>query len=398
MAELQRELTRVNREHGDAIRADEDSAVEMVRTWRDERLGQERSWWERLLDLFTDWGDHASASTEAWARVRDQGSRDRAVEDFQLLGEARDAIASGNQARIAEVGEGLDAAQRAVLQTFFSSGGDAVAAVSAGMLTRLGERRIPETAEQLRTAAEGLAWEQLERLGQSQDRNFNAQTLAIEVHAGVDGAGTDEDRIYRALGGRTRIRLAAIRGAYAALGYGSIDDDLTDDFGDAELDRARQLMEGDQTGAEVAELRVAMEGGGTDEAAIMRVLRNKTPEERAELIRRYEEMYPGSTLDADLRDDLGDAQLEQAEALLSGDRERADALALREAMEGAGTDEDAISGVYSQIRQEVEAEAADRYVDGRGRGRGPSAQRRGCRRIRRPGRRGTRGADRSLPR
>ena len=358
VAELQRELTRVTREQTTSLDNDEQAAVEMVRTWRDERLGTERSWWQRLLDLFTDWGASANESTAAWAEVRNRGTRDRATEDFGLLAEARDAMASGNQERITAVGEGLDNAQRTVLQTYFSSGGDAVAAVAAGMMTRLSERRLPEITEQLRTSAEGLDdWQKLERLGQAQTSGFNAQTAAIEVHAGVDGMGTDEDRIYRALSGKTRIQTSAIRGAYSALGYGDIDDDLAGDLSESELDRARQMMEGDEVGAEIAELRYATEQWGTDEATIMRVLRNKTPEQRAEIVRRYEEMYPGSSLSAELRDDLNDTQFDQAGALLAGDTARADALALQEAMEGAATDEEGINAVYGQIRSDVEAEA-----------------------------------------
>ena len=51
-------------------------------------------------------------------------------------------------------------------------------------------------------------------------------------------------------------------------------------------------------------------------------------------------------------------ELGQADALIEGDTLKADAMALKDAMDGAGTDEKAINAVYARIRDEVEAEAA----------------------------------------
>ena len=86
--------------------------------------------------------------------------------------------------------------------------------------------------------------------------------------------------------------------------------------------------------ADVATLYEAMHGGltgaGTDEDAIMRVLRNKTAEEREAVIAEYKKRY-GIDLNTDLKEELDDGwsshhDYDRATALMEGNTAKADAI------------------------------------------------------------------------
>ena len=88
----------------------------------------------------------------------------------------------------------------------------------------------------------------------------------------------------------------------------------------------------------------ATEQWGTDEARIYKALANMTPL-RAAAARKAYRINHGGDMDAELRDELSGAELDRAQAQLSGDQALADAAALREAISGLGTDEDTIMQV-----------------------------------------------------
>src|SRR5262249_51613157 len=159
------------------------------------------------------------------------------------------------------------------------------------------EHRIPELSELLeRMAINELAWEQLNLIGRAQNPAFDARDQAREVGASIRRIGTNEDRLFKALGGRTKIQLAAMRKAYADVYAGDdMDEDIDDDVSGSEQDRADALRTGDPIAGAVATLRDAMDGAGTDESLIMQTLRGKTPAERDAIIAAYEKTY-GVTL------------------------------------------------------------------------------------------------------
>src|SRR5689334_20825085 len=88
-----------------------------------------------------------------------------------------------------------------------------------------------------------------------------------------------------------------------------------------------------------AQLFRAMDGIGTDEKTIHRVLAGKSRQELAALRAVYADHYGGRSLDADLQGELSGTDLEEAQAALSGDPIEQAAAALRNAAKGAGTDE-----------------------------------------------------------
>ncbi|GIJ43704.1 hypothetical protein Val02_05900 [Virgisporangium aliadipatigenens] len=342
----------------DAVTGVLETSRNQIRDWAASKQGRQRSWWERLLDSFKDWAADSRADTKAWEAQRNAQTRDAVTADFDLLVRMRDQLAAGNTAAVTAELSRLTAEQRAVVAAFLQSGGqDPVGAVATGLITRLKQRRVPELTQELeKQAIADLAWEDLNALGRAQDPAFDAGVLVRDVRGSVKGVGTDEGRLFKALAGRTPIQIAALRKAYQAVYDRDMDDDIDSDVSGSEQERADALLSGDPVIAAVATLNDAMSGAGTDEATIMQTLRGKTPAERDAIVAAYKEKY-GVDLTERLAGDLSGNELDQANALLSGDTARADAIALNEAMSGLGTDEAAIHGVYGQIREEVEAEA-----------------------------------------
>jgi Bacterial toxin 4/Annexin len=342
-----------------AVTAAATTARDQIRDWAATKQGRQRSWWDRLLDMFKDWAAQTKADTKAWEAQRNAQTRDAIASDFTLLVRLRDEMAAGNKEAVAAEMSRLSADQRAVVVAFLQSGGkDPIGAVATGLIARLKDRRVPEIAKALEDKAIAeLGWEDLNALGRVQNPGFDAGVIVRDVRGSVKGWGTDEKRLFTALGGRTPIQVAAMRKAYAATYPGrNMDEDIADDLSGSEQERADALLSGDSVAGAVATLNDAMDGIGTDEATIMQTLRGKSPAERDAIIIAYKEKY-GVDLTERLADDMSGNDLDQAKALLEGDTAKADAIAVNEAMDGIGTDEAGIHAVYAQIRDEVEAQA-----------------------------------------
>src|SRR4051794_39391865 len=228
------------------------------------------------------------------------------------------------------------------------------------VLRPLLRQRIPALAKALEDEAiKDLDWESLNELGANQTPGFNAGDLIREVRGAIEGWGTNEKRLFAALEGHTPLQIAAMRKGYLKTYGKHMDAEVDDDLDGSEADRAKALLTGDPVAGAVATLRDAMDGAGTDEDTIMRTLRGRPAAERAAIIETYEKTY-GRKLKTDLADEMGSYELGQADALLAGDTVKADAMALKDAMDGAGTDEPAIHAVYARIRDQVEHEAAEK--------------------------------------
>ena len=118
---------------------------------------------------------------------------------------------------------------------------------------------------------------------------------------------------------------------------------------------------GGMSAREIAsEVYWATEQWGTDEARIYKALSNMTPL-RATAARKYYRNRGWGDMDAELRDELSGAELTRAEAQLAGDQSLADAAALREAISGAGTDEDTIMQVLRNKSPEEQERIKEAY-------------------------------------
>jgi hypothetical protein len=347
------------------------AAISAARTWAVEKIHENDSWWQRMIRRFQAWFAEADTATETWQVRRTRENRDAVARDLDLVQTAQRMLDEGLTREQVLQDQRLGAAERAVIAQFF-----ALPAGTHPLDFAAGRLRNALAADHL-AAAKTVFEEELiatpvgyqdfagaERIlavARAEGGGFNAEQIVTGVHAAMDQWGTDEAQIYSQLNGLSRLKGAAVRKLYYARFGSSLDEDLRSELSGDELSRAEAQLEGRAAQAEAIALHDAIAGPGTDEAAIMQLLRNKTPAEveaiRAEYLSRF-----GETLDAALAGDLaaGNA-LDQAEAHLSGNTERADAIALDDAMRGGltgwGTDEAEIERVQNRVRDEVLARA-----------------------------------------
>jgi hypothetical protein len=123
-------------------------------------------------------------------------------------------------------------------------------------------------------------------------------------------------------------------------------DNVLDHLGGEDKEVTEALLEGDKEKAAATRIAEAIEGLGTDEKAVYKYLEGKNPQEIENIKKAYQEKT-GRTLAADIEDDFSDAQKDQADALLAGDKAAAAAARIKEAADGLGTDE---KGIYDQLK------------------------------------------------
>ena len=106
-------------------------------------------------------------------------------------------------------------------------------------------------------------------------------------------------------------------------------------------------------------------GWGTEEAQLLNALKGLSPAE----VRLLKEVYAtrfNTQLEKDITSELSGADLAQARAALQGDRAAEKAAALYRAMDGIGTDEDAIVATLSGLSAEEQAKVAGAYKENYG--------------------------------
>ena len=355
-----------------AVRDAGRQAYRLIDKWADDKLGIELSWWDKLWAWITDWFAEAEAEAEVWEQARASDTKNAILTDFGVLQQFQKKYGSDLKKVTDEQLKGLSEEQKAVIKAFYSKGGgNPITAVAAGLEKRLSLHFRPQLFKRFEKElpkVDASRWEDLELVAQTQG-SFSAFKICKEMYAamfgGITGWGTDEDRIFGALGGLTKLQGIVVRKCYQNQYGRNLDDDIKSELGGEDYRRAKSQLEGDKVTAAVTELYQAMHGGltgwGTDEDAIMRVMRGKSVEEIEAIKRKYRQLY-GESLDKAFKSEMSEHDLDRANALLDGDAAKADAIALDQAMRGGwtgwGTDEDAINKVYADIRKEVEAEAA----------------------------------------
>jgi hypothetical protein len=148
----------------------------------------------------------------------------------------------------------------------------------------------------------------------------DAKVLWQATEGGLFGWGTDEDAIWSVLSGKSAADIATLSSAFRD-NYGrDLNRVLDDELGDGDMNRARELMLGNSqpivgnpedavppggwTPIESAmRLHDAVDGLGTDEAAVRATLEGVTKEEIGAIARAYRERY-GEDLRSQLDDDL----------------------------------------------------------------------------------------------
>lgn len=349
-------------------------ARELVREWARNKIAEQESWLDKFIRMIREWFQDARHESDSWQVAREEALRDDLVGDLNLLDEIDRVARSGVDVNVYLQERGLDATQATILKAYYQSPPDkrdAIGAVAIGMRMRVRAAHLPRIKEKMKSrvqAKPGSDWLKLGRIGNAEKPPFNVVAIASDLHKAMDQWGTEEQNIYAALAGLTPIQATAVRGRYLQR-YGlSLDEHLKSELGGAELTRAKALLQGNQTLADVSALHEAMSGPGTDEDTIMQVLRNKTAAERQAIVDEYRRQY-GRDLNKEIKSELDDGwsshhDHDRAKALMAGDTAKADAIAIDQAMHGgwfgAGTEEGDITKVYEKNRAEVEALAAQK--------------------------------------
>lgn len=190
---------------------------------------------------------------------------------------------------------------------------------------------------------------------------------ANQLFKAMDGWGTDEDAIHGALRGKSPAEIKAIKAAYQDHFGRSLDGDLKSELSGKDLDEAQAALSADPVKSAVAALDNAANGGmfgmGTDEKKIQGVLENiKDPAQRKQVMAEYQKKT-GTSLDKMLKSEMSGNDLALSEALLEGNKAKAAAVKLDEAMNGGflglgmGTDETAVYDAIESCKDEKERKA-----------------------------------------
>jgi hypothetical protein len=357
----------------------------IVRTWYDQSIGYERSWWSQLLDRIFTWLEQSKKESAAWETARATETNEALKQDMVMLAKVRLTAGEELDEASIESNKSLNEEQKAVLKAYYGKDGkDPVQALAAGLATRIRLQRQPEIVKAIEQEVNALNSPNdlplLVAIGDKQTTGFKGKyfLLADEIRVAVRGWGTDEQGVFKALAGLTPIQAKCIEIDYQMRYHENMRERLKDELDDTfstshDWDKAQALLAGDKATVAAVELNDAMEGAflgtgwGTDEDKIFQVLRGKSAEEIEAIKKAYKAKY-GKDLNAQLKDELGSGpgqtahDVEEASLLMEGKAEEAMAVEMDRAMRGTflgtgwGTDRKAMEGVYERIKHEVEAE------------------------------------------
>jgi hypothetical protein len=180
----------------------------------------------------------------------------------------------------------------------------------------------------------------------------NAKADAAKLRDAMAGMGTDEAAIMRTLEGKNAKERQAIAENYKKMYGTDLSKALKSELSGSELTEAKAHLDGDTAKASAAKLRTAMAGLGTDEKAIHDLLDGKSAKEREEIKQAYRQTY-GADLGKALAKEMSGNDLAKAKILMEKGK-LSEAQQLKFAMEGAGTDEDAVrNALQGKTREEI---------------------------------------------
>jgi hypothetical protein len=361
---LLRQASESTQQHRSTMETAGNEAIAAARIWAEDRILEGSSWWERLVAQLTRWFGDAQNNVEQWEVRRTQQTRDGIVQDLDYVTHLQEQIAQGATQEELLAREGLTAEQRAIVEAHFEQLTDRhpLDLAAVGLRQRLASNHRAQAVSAFERELVAKPYEDFDKLneiGRAMRPGFEAAPIARQIHTALDQWGTDEAAVYAHLQGLNTIQAAAVRKTYRVNYNRDLDAHLRSELSGEELTRAQLQLSGRQSTADAVALHDAVAGLGTNEEAIMTLLRGRSQAEieaiQAEYLARY-----GESLEDALRDDLsaGNEQ-DQADALMRGDTATADAIALDEAMRDSffswGTDEARIEQTYQQVRSEVQA-------------------------------------------
>ncbi len=173
--------------------------------------------------------------------------------------------------------------------------------------------------------------------------NNDALDQAAQLHAAMQGFGTDEKAIDDVLSAASPESRRAIEQSYAKE-YGTpLREALRKELSGTDLDLATAHLNNDAGAASAARLQQALSGLGTNHEAIERAFAGTTPADRQRAASVFADKT-GTTLDAAFAHDLRGRDLDDARTLAK-DGQLSDVQRLDRAMRGNGTNEAALKSV-----------------------------------------------------
>lgn len=139
---------------------------------------------------------------------------------------------------------------------------------------------------------------------------------AARMKEAMEGWGTDEDKIYSMMKGKSPEERAALQASFEKE-YGSLDQAMEAELSGDDLARAKMLKEKGELDPEFA-LHIATKGWGTDEAMVKEALAGKTPDQIAALKKKYGDSGYGN-LDETLESELSGRDYFEAQQALKGE-------------------------------------------------------------------------------
>jgi hypothetical protein len=364
-------------------------AREAIRDYAAKRLGYERGFFQILFDYFSDYVHQSKIESEAWARKRADENKTAVANDAAFLDREVEKLRAMTVEERQKELLLLDNEQATIIVTFLKSEGkDRVGAVAAGLMLRISNQQRPELVTKLEKevlACPTFAIVDRVAVGRNDDFKGEAEKKAYSLHDAFEGPGTDEDTVFKALGGLSAIEAHDVELRYYD-NYGEslrtrLDDELNDwaTFTTHDIDRANAMMAGDDSMAVAVQLDQAMHGTTlglgltTDSETIFKALRNKSPAQISAIKKAYREKY-GRDLGPELDDQLnhwyekGTQDVDRAQALMAGDVVKADVIGVDRNMQGwfglgVRANRQGVEDIYAQQNAELEQEANAKHWD-----------------------------------
>ena len=341
------------------------AAYRALHAWGDAQDGAAQSWWQDNARNLDTWANAARDTATTWASAQAHLARLELQRDLQRVRESvNDKMAAdaqhGEQYQALTEDRRRDFVEQVITDP--QQQDSVLGGLAAGFAARLTEAERAPLKPVIDSELSALPigeWAARQYVAKARNPGFNAAEKSDAIYrAGAGKWGTDNDIIFANLKGLSKLELAAVEGHYQANYKTTLTEAMGSELSGDHKERALLLLQGKGGEAAAEAIHDAVWGPGTNEAQIMEALRGLSKEERDAAIRYYKEKYKES-LSARLDEDLGDAQALQAQALLAGKTDEADAYALDDAFRfGWGEADTAdVSKVYDQVRAEVMAKA-----------------------------------------
>ncbi|MEH2546696.1 regulator of replication initiation timing [Bradyrhizobium sp. AZCC 2262] len=264
-------------------------ARERVREWAEDEVLKGESWWTRFIARIRRWLKEAEDVNETWRVRRTQAQRDGIALDLLTVSDIEAKMAAGISQEEILKDGALSDEQRTIVKLYF----------------RKGANEGP-----LDIAAKGLE----ERM--ASDHLEHARTVFESELRAKPAAFKQYDIVHKL------------------------------------EDVARSLNPGFDAGKITQDLHSAMDRWGTDEDLIFTSLKGVTPFEGDVIRKMYRARYD-LDLDDHIESEMSGDELDQAQAELAGEPSKADAIALHDAVDGIGTNENKI---YETLRNKTPEE------------------------------------------